>query len=110
MPQQFLNIGGLVALGFDPSGEFMLTITHSGRGVFRVGTWERLARDIELAYPDAGFGVGIGPIAVLRIPMISINYDTGELDAQTPDLAFDIHYAEGTVTIEPADRRDTDDR
>lgn len=107
MPQQFLNIGGLVALGFDPTGEFMLTITHSGRGVFRVGTWERLARDIELAYPDDGFGVGIGPIADMRIAIISINYDTGELDAQTPDHAFYIRYAEGTVTIEPADRTQT---
>lgn len=104
MPQQFLNIGGLVAIGFDPTGDFMLTITHSGRGVFRVGTWERIARDIELAYPDAGFGVGIGPISGLRIPMISINYDTGELNAQTPDFAFNIHYAEGTVTIEPVQR------
>ena len=109
MTQQFLNIGGLVALGFDPTGEFMLTITHSGRGVFRVGTWERVARDIEMAYPDAGFGIGIGPIADLRIPIVSINYDTGELDAQTPDLAYNLHYAEGSVLIQPHDRSHGDD-
>ena len=104
MRKQFLHIGGVVALGFDPTGEFMLIITHSGRGVFRVGTWERLARDVALAYPANGFGIGIGPIADLRIPVISLDYARGELNARTPDLAFKIHYAEGTITIEPADR------
>ena len=103
MRQQFLHIGGVVALGFDPTGEFMLIITHSGRGVFRVGTWERLARDVALAYPANGLGIGIGPIADLRIPVISMDYVRGELNAQTPDLAFKIHYAEGSITIEPAD-------
>ena len=57
----YLHIGGLVALGFDPSGEFLLVITHSGRGVFSTRTWERLSRSTELAYPEGGFGVGIGP-------------------------------------------------
>ena len=32
----YLHIGGLVAAGFDPSGAYLLTITHSGRGVFRL--------------------------------------------------------------------------
>ena len=96
----YLNIGGLVAIGFDPTGEYMLTITHSGRGVYRVGAWERLARDIELAYPEAGIGAGIGPIADQKIPINELNYDTGVLELATPDGRYDIHYAEGTVTIE----------
>ena len=50
-------------MGFDSSGEFLLTVTHSGRGVFAVGSWERVARDATLAYPDCGRAVGIGPIA-----------------------------------------------
>lgn len=96
---QYLNIGGLVAIGFDPTGEYMLTISHSGRGVYRVGTWERLARDIELAYPEGGVGVGIGRIAGQQIPVAEINYDTGVLELPTPDHNFSIHYTEGTVTI-----------
>lgn len=95
----YLNIGGLVAIGFDSTGNYMLTISHSGRGVYRIGTWERLARDIELAYPEAGFGVGIGPIADLKMPVTEINYDTGVLELPTPDNKFYIHYSEGTVTI-----------
>ena len=95
----YLNIGGLIAVGFDPTGEYMLTITHSGRGVYRTGSWERLARDIELAYPVSGVGIGIGPISGTDIPVSEINYDTGVLELRTPDRQFNIHYSEGTVTI-----------
>jgi len=35
---KYLFVGGLVAMGFDPSGKFLLTITHSGRGVFATET------------------------------------------------------------------------
>lgn len=98
----YLNIGGLVAIGFDPTGEYMLTITHSGRGVYRIGTWERLTRDIELAYPEDGIGVGIGPIVDQKTPINELNYDTGVLELATPDRKYNIHYAEGTVTIETA--------
>ena len=98
MPKH-LYIGGLVAIGFDPTGEFMLMISHSGRGVYRVGTWERLARDIEPAYPEAGVAIGIGPIAGQRIPVSEIDYDSGVLEILTPDRNYRIHYAEGTVTI-----------
>ena len=95
----YLNIGGLIAVGFDPTGEYMLTITHSGRGVYGTGSWERLARDIELAYPVSGVGIGIGPISGTDIPVSEINYDTGVLELRTPDRQFNIHYSEGTVTI-----------
>ena len=49
-------------MGFDASGEFLLTVSHSGRGVFAVGSWERVARDSSLAYSDDGMAIGIGPI------------------------------------------------
>ena len=77
----------------------MLTISHSGRGVYQTGTWDRFARDIELAYPENGFGIGIGPIADLQVPVTEINYETGGLELHTPDKLFNIHYSEGTVTI-----------
>ena len=48
---QYLHVGGLVAMGFDASGNYLLTISHAGRGVFSTRTWERVARDPELAYP-----------------------------------------------------------
>ena len=96
----YLHIGGLVAIGFDPTGVYMLTITHSGRGVYRVGTWERVARDVEFAYPEAGIGIGIGPIDGQEIHMSEIDYDTGVLEVSTPDRSYNIYYTEGTVDID----------
>jgi hypothetical protein len=39
--KRFIGIGGLVAAGFDSSEANLLTVTHSGRGVFATATWER---------------------------------------------------------------------
>ena len=81
----YLHIGGLVAAGFDPSGAYLLTITHSGRGVFSTQTWLRVARNTELAYPEAGVGVGIGPIDDQAIPVAEIDFDTGEMRLASPN-------------------------
>jgi hypothetical protein len=72
-----LFVGGLVAAGFDASGKFLLTISHSGRGVFSTETWQRIARDYEDAYPENGEGIGIGPIAGEKIAVANINSDGG---------------------------------
>jgi hypothetical protein len=85
---RYLHIGGVVAVGFDPSGDYMLVITHSGRGVFSTRTWERVARSIALAYPVAGVGIGIGPIDGQAIPITEMNYDTGEMRVAGPDARF----------------------
>ncbi len=57
-----LFVGGLVAKGFDATGKYLLTVSHSGRGIFSTDTWERVARDPSLAYPIEGKAIGIGPI------------------------------------------------
>jgi hypothetical protein len=81
----YLHVGGLIAVGFDSIGAYVLTITHSGRGVFSTRTWERMARNTEPAYPVAGVGVGIGPIAGQLISVTEMNYDTGEMRLVSPD-------------------------
>ena len=81
----YLPIGGLVAVGFDPSGAYLLTITHSGRGVFSTRTWKRVARDTELAYPEGGVGIGIGPIAGQAIPVIEMDFNAGTMRVVSPD-------------------------
>ena len=60
-------------MGFDPTGEFLLTISHSGRGVFSTKTWERVARNYALAYPEAGIGRGIGPLEGLEVPVVELD-------------------------------------
>jgi hypothetical protein len=94
-----LFIGGLVAAGFDPSGQYLLTVSHSGRGVFSTATWERVARDPGLAYPSGGFAYGIGPIDALSIPVTEIDYDTGLLRFSSPDGSNSFEYESGTLTI-----------
>jgi hypothetical protein len=66
---RYLVIGGVLAVGFDPTSEYLLVISHSGRGVFSTRTWERVARSTELAYPEGGVGFGIGPIGGQAIPV-----------------------------------------
>jgi hypothetical protein len=70
-----LPIGGLVAVGFDPTERYLLVVTHSGRGVFDTHSWKRVARDHGLAYPDQGRAVGIGPIDDLVIPVVELDLD-----------------------------------
>jgi hypothetical protein len=92
-------VGGLVAMGIDPTGEYLLTISHSGRGVFSTRTWERVARDTALAYPKDGRGIGIGPIAGVEVPVTEMNYDTEELALRSPDGSIVLEYESGTITV-----------
>lgn len=67
-------VGGLVAIGFDESGEYMLTVSHSGRGVYSTETWERRARDNEVVYPESSVAHGIGPVEgkLISVALISV--------------------------------------
>ena len=94
-----LHIGGLVAAGFDPSGRFLLTVSHAGRGVFNTATWERVARDSVLAYPEHGHAVGIGPIAGMSIPVVE-RYDRPDLTFTGPDGSL-FCYESGTLYVTP---------
>lgn len=94
-----LHIGGLVAAGFDPAGAYLLTVSHSGLGVFSTVTWEQVARDEKLAYPTNGFAIGIGPIDGLSIPITEIDYGTGELRFSSPDGRNRFEYDSGTLTV-----------
>jgi hypothetical protein len=94
-----LHIGGLVAAGFDPSGKYLLTVSHDGRGVFSTATWERVARDPAFAYPTDGQAVGIGPIEGLSIPVTEMDYDTGDLRFSSPDGTCSFEYESGSLYV-----------
>lgn len=97
--KKHLFVGGLVAVGFDPSGQHLLTVSHAGRGVFSVGSWQRVARDSELAYPEDGHAIGIGPMEGMVVPIIELNYDTGQLHFTSPDGKYNFEYEGGTITV-----------
>ena len=97
--RKHLFIGGLVAAGFDPGGAYLLTISHSGRGVFSTASWERVARDTQLAYPEAGVGRGIRPLDGVSVPVKEIDYDTWQLRFSSPDGGLSFEYDDGTLPI-----------
>lgn len=94
-----LLVGGLVGMGFDATGRFLLTVSHSGRGVFAVETWERVARDAGVAYPENGTAQGIGPLAGSTIP---VNERVGEVDIismRSPDGRFELLGESSGITV-----------
>ncbi len=94
-----LHVGGVIAMGFSRNGDYLLVISHSGRGVYTIVDWQRVARDAELAYPENGVGIGIGPIDGECIEITEMNYDTGELKLNTPDGSMTLRYESGTIEI-----------
>ena len=95
-----LNIGGLVAAGFDATGAYLLTVSHSGRGVFLTATLERVARDYSVVYPEDGTSIGIGPIDGQVIPVTELNQPTGRMQLKSPDGKLALHYESGCITVE----------
>jgi hypothetical protein len=95
-----LIVGGLVAAGFDPSGQYLLTVSHSGRGVFCTRAWQRIARDYALAYPENGTAIGIGPIEGQAIAITELDYETETLQYQSPDGRIKLRYESGTIFVE----------
>ncbi|WP_138223354.1 hypothetical protein [Nibricoccus aquaticus] len=80
-----LMIGGLVAMGFDASGRSLLTVSHSGRAVFAVETWQRVAHDTALAYPDEGVAIGIGPIEGKQVAVLSRDENKERIEMHSPE-------------------------
>ena len=107
--KRHLHVGGVVAMGFDPNGNFLLVISHNGRGVFSTRTWERVARDTRLAYPENGIGIGIGPIVDQQIPMNELDFTTEELRLQSQDGRIQLFYAEGTIEVIDANEPTNED-
>jgi hypothetical protein len=105
MQKSFL-IGGMIAGGFDATGRYLLTVSHSGRGVYDTATWEKLVRDYDDAYPENGCVPGIGPIAGELIPVTELDYDTGVLAFSNADESLRVRYSEGTMTVESFARKE----
>lgn len=94
-----LLVGGLVAMGFDVTGWYLLTVTHSGRGVFNTGNWERICRDTTLAYPADGIAIGIGPIAGQKIRVQERDERRDRIEIQSPDGRFHLVGEADGITV-----------
>ena len=80
-----IPIGGLIAVGFDATGDYLLTVSYSGRGVFSTQTWQRVARDHGVIYPEGGKCLGIGPIDGRAISVTEMDFEKGAMQLKSPD-------------------------
>ena len=86
-------------MGFDPSGKFLLTVSHSGRGVFEVGSWARVARDSTVLYPSGGVVEGIGPIGGIHLSVQERDDRVEEIHMRSPDGRFQLLGESDGITI-----------
>lgn len=96
---EHLLVGGLLAMGFDATGKYLLTVSHSGRGVFSTETWERVARDQEVVYPAGGKVMGIGPISGQAISVVERDETRERIDIPSPDGSHQLIGESDGVTI-----------
>ena len=99
MKHKFIHIGGLVAVGFDKTGKYILAVSHSGRGIYELSTWQRVARDASLAYPVNRTAIGIGPIdgQVISVEQRDETRDTFRL--ATPDNCHSLLVESDGITV-----------
>lgn len=100
---RYLHVGGVIAMGFDASGEYLLVLSHSGRGVYSTEGWERVARDNTPVYPSAGLSAGIGPLEGTVVAVTEMNYATEDLAVESRNGKYRLVYNSGTIAI-TADR------
>jgi len=93
----------MVAAGFDPGGDYLLTTTHSGRGVFSTRILERRGRSTDLAYPELGIGVGIGPIDDQALPVTEMEYGLATMRVVSPDGRIVLECESSGIALRVAD-------
>lgn len=86
-------------MGFDATGKYLLTISHSGRGVFSTDSWERVARDVVLAYPSDGKALGFGPIEGVIVEVAERDERRSRIEMQSPDGRYHLAGESDGITI-----------
>jgi hypothetical protein len=99
----YLAIGGLVAAGFDVTGNYLLTVTHSGCGVFSTTTWKRVARDYAVVYPEVGTSIGIGPVDGQTIPVTEMDFEKGAVRLTSSDGRIVLTCESSGIGVEAGD-------
>ena len=86
-------------MGFDATGKYLLTVSHSGRGVFSTDTWERVARDSSLAYSADGKAVGIGPLQGQVNGVLERDERRDRMEMQSPDGRYHLVGESDGITV-----------
>jgi hypothetical protein len=76
--QKRIIAGGVTAVGIDPSSKYLVVVSHSGRGIFRLSDGSRVARDKEIFgkwYHGAECD-GFGPLHGVKVPIFGMGSET----------------------------------
>lgn len=92
-------IGGLIAMGVDSTEEYLLTVSHSGRGLFSLETLEKIARSEETIYPENGFIGGIGSVSSETIRVIERNETIDVIELELPDKNLVLTGEADSITV-----------
>lgn len=99
-PLKHLHLDGLLAAGVDPTSTYLIAVTPSGRSLYHIIGWERVASDATPVNPEDGCVPGIGPLAGIAIPVAPIDPQSGVLEFLASD-GTRFHYQSGILTRTP---------
>jgi hypothetical protein len=71
-------VGGVTSVGIDPSSRYLVVVSHSGRGLFKLSDAKRIARDDQVFGPWY-YGAeceGFGPLHGTKIPIFGFGHKT----------------------------------
>jgi len=95
--QASILVGGLTNVGFGADSDYLLVVSHNGRGVFALPSGDRVARDYEATgrwHRDIEAD-GIGPLDGQVVPIFGIHADLPpEIRSALEGFDLDSHVTE----------------
>src|SRR5687767_6834819 len=94
--------GGVTAVGIDPDSKYLMVVSHSGRGIFRLSSGRRVARDYEV-FGEWYYGAeceGFGPLHGVKIPIFGMGSQTPESvlnQLRRYNIQFEVEELRGVV-------------
>jgi hypothetical protein len=101
-PHAKLIVGGATSVGIDSSSRYVVVVSHSGRGLFKLSDGRRIARDNEVFGPWY-YGAqceGFGPLHGIKIPIFGFGHKTPAVilqELERSDIEFSVEDLRGVV-------------
>jgi hypothetical protein len=97
-----LIVGGATSVGIDPSSTYLVVVSHSGRGLFKLADGSRVARESEV-FGRWYFGAqceGFGPLHGIEIPIFGFGHKTPAVilqELERSQIEFSLEELRGVV-------------
>jgi hypothetical protein len=94
--------GGVTAVGIDADSKYLVVVSHSGRGIFRLSIGSCVARDKEV-FGEWYYGAecdGFGPLHGVKVPIFGMGSQTPGFilnEMRRSNIPFEIEKLRGVV-------------